>query len=42
MLFYRAKVVKNIMSISNEIQSDGNVVYDLDELIAEDKLFSRL
>ena len=30
------------MSISNEIESDGNVVYDLDELIAEDKLFSRL
>ena len=29
------------MSISNEIESDGNVVYDLDELIAEDKLFSR-
>ena len=29
------------MSISNEIKTDGSVVYDLDELIADDKLFFR-
>ena len=42
---FRSKVINNIRSILREVESDEAeqvVVYDLDELVAEDKMMGRL
>ena len=42
---HRSKVINNIRSILREVESDESeqvVVYDLDELVAEDKMMGRL
>ena len=42
---FRSKVINNIRSILREVESDEGeqvVVYDLDELVAEDKMMGRL
>lgn len=42
---FRSKVINNIRSILCEVESDEAeqvVVYDLDELVAEDKMMGRL